>query len=126
MLDSTWAGNLTDMVRFEQEMQIVRDEKLVEAVPEKSEKLVAGLKKLQADFPGLVKNVRDMGLYQGFTLASPAHKSLFLDQALELEELLLLGAGTDSIKLRPVLDVTLADIDLLLTKLRRLLILQSL
>ena len=34
VLDSTWGGHLADMVRFVQEMKIVRREKLIEAVPE--------------------------------------------------------------------------------------------
>ena len=40
--------------------------------------------------------------------------------ALEDEDLLLLGAGTESVRFRPPLDVTLPEIDLLLAKLARL------
>ncbi len=36
VLDSTWGGNLADMVRFVQEMKIVRRENLIEQVPEKA------------------------------------------------------------------------------------------
>ena len=36
VLDSTWGGNLADMVRFCQELKIVRDERLIEQVPAKA------------------------------------------------------------------------------------------
>jgi L-lysine 6-transaminase len=119
ILDSTWGGNLSDMVRFVQEMKIVRREGLIEQVPQKSARLSAGLNDLAASFPELVYNVRGMGLYQGFSLRPPATKSVVIDRALETEDLLLLGAGTNSIRLRPSLSVTEADIDLVVEKLRR-------
>lgn len=121
VLDSTWGGCLADMVRFVQEWKIVREEKLLEAVPHKSALLVQGLGELQRKFPGRVANVRGLGLYQGFTLQPPLQKGAFVERALEQEDLLLLGAGTDSIRLRPHLNVTAEDIRLLLEKLERLL-----
>ena len=42
--------------------------------------------------------------------------------ALDEEDLLLLGVGTQSIRFRPPLDVSAADIELLLEKLRHLLV----
>jgi len=121
VLDSTWGGSLADMVRFVQEWKIVREEKLVEAVPAKAESLVRGLRELQRRHPQRIGNVRGLGLYQGFTLKPPMAKAAFVERALEAEDLLLLGAGTDSIRLRPHLNVSEADIRLLLEKLDRLL-----
>ncbi len=117
ILDSTWGGHLADMVRFVQEMKIVRREKLIEQVPEKTARLRAGLDKLAAAYPNILYNPRGIGLYQGFSLHPPIKKSTFLDTALEQESLLLLGAGTNSIRLRPSLSVTNAEIDLLIDKL---------
>jgi L-lysine 6-transaminase len=117
VLDSTWGGHLADMVRFVQEMKIVRREKLIEAVPAKSEKLRAGLESLADKFSKILFNPRGIGLYQGFSLQSPFSKSKFLDDALEQESLLMLGAGTNSIRLRPTLSVTNEEIDLLIEKL---------
>lgn len=117
VLDSTWGGSLADMVRFCQEWQIVQDEKLIEAVPAKTEYLVARLRELQSAFPGVVSNIRGAGLYQGFSLSTPALKTALVDRALEEESLLLLGAGRHSIRLRPHLHVTTADVDVLVKKL---------
>ena len=56
-------------------------------------------------------------MYQGFSLSTPSLKSALVDRALEEESLLLLGAGRHSIRLRPHLHVSTADVDLLVKKL---------
>lgn len=121
VLDSTWGGALTDMVRFVAEWQIVEDEKLTEQVPAKTEKLVAGLKALEAKYPEKIGNVRGLGLYQGFTVWGRGNKARLVEMALQDENLLLLGAGVYSIRFRPPLDVTAEDITYLLAKLDGLL-----
>jgi len=119
VLDSTWGGCLADMVRFVAEMQIVRDDGLIEQVPAKSARLAAGLRELARRFDALLFNVRGMGLYQGFTMRRPKWRDHLVDVSLQAESLLLLGAGRASIRLRPPLDVTDADIDVLLKRLAR-------
>lgn len=120
VLDSTWGGSLADMVRFMAEWEIVTAERLIEAVPAKTAQLVAGLRDLQQRFPTKLGNVRGLGLYQGFTLKPPLKKGAFIEAALQQERLLLLGAGTDAIRLRPTLSVTAEDIARLLDQLGRL------
>ncbi len=119
VLDSTWGGSLADMVRFVQEMKIIRRENLMEQLPAKTEHLQRGLADLTTKYSKLMYNPRGMGLYQGFSLRPPVRISAFLDHALQEESLLLIGAGTYSIRLRPTLSVTQDEIDLLLAKLDR-------
>jgi L-lysine 6-transaminase len=121
VLDSTWGGALADMVRFVQEMRIVRDERLIEQVPAKGDLLAATLRELERDFPEHVYNVRGLGIYQGFSLRRPEAKNALLSRALEEEDLLLLGAGADTIRLRPHLHVAEHDVMDLGRRLRRLL-----
>lgn len=121
VLDSTWGGSLADMVRFVQELRIVREEKLIEAVPEKTAHLLEMLRGLQKKHPGKVTNIRGQGLYQGFSLSQPALKSALVERALTRESLLLLGAGRVSVRLRPHLNVTHDDIEVLGQKFDRLL-----
>ena len=121
VLDSTWGGTLADMVRFVQEWRIVEDEGLLEQVAPKGKHLFDGLNILVERFPDLISNVRGLGLYQGFTVNDRRNKGRLVDLALESENLLILGAGTDSIRFRPPLDVTLDDIDAMLVKLARVL-----
>ena len=111
VLDSTWGGSLADMVRFCQEWNVVEDEKLVEAAASGGEQLAAGLRELQARFPDIIRNVRGMGLYQGFTLRQPGARAVLAETALQEHDLLLLGAGADSIRTRPNLSVTPAEIN---------------
>lgn len=110
VLDSTWGGTLADMVRFVQEMRIVREEQLIEQVPEKAKCLVGVLTTLARVHKDLIGNVRGMGLYQGFSVRQEAWTKPLIDLARERHELLLLKAGRDSIRLRPSLSVTLDDI----------------
>ncbi len=111
VLDSTWGGSLADMVRFCQEWSVVEDEQLVEAAASGGERLASGLRDLQARFPDTIRNVRGMGLYQGFTLRQPGARGRLTEIALQQHDLLLLGAGADSIRTRPNLSVTPAEID---------------
>jgi len=119
VLDSTWGGSLADMVRFVQEMKIVREERLIEQVAGKAERLRAGLEGLAKKYSRTVYNVRGLGIYQGFSLRPPIGKGALLDLALKEESLLMLGAGTSSIRVRPSLSVTEGEIDLLIDKLDR-------
>ena len=121
VLDSTWGGTLADMVRAVEEFAVVREERLIEQVPAKAERLVAGLDDLIARHPQRLGHRRGLGLYQGFTVFGAGAKAVLIDAALERESLLLLGAGADSIRLRPPLDVGAAEIDGLVAALGRLL-----
>ena len=111
VLDSTWGGSLADMVRFVQEMKIVEREGLIPAARTKGEQLAAGLRGLESEFPTLLSNIRGLGLYQGFSLPNPSLRNRLEEIALQEEHLLLLPAGAISIRTRPNLSVTAADID---------------
>jgi len=110
VLDSTWGGTLADMVRVVQELKIVEEEGLIEAAVAKGEQLAAGLRRL-AEPPSPIYNVRGLGLYQGFSMRSPEAKAELIHEALEGHNLLLLGAGRQSIRTRPNLSVTIEEID---------------
>lgn len=120
VLDSTWGGTLADMVRVVQEMRIVEDENLIALAAEKGERLAAGLRRL-AEPPSPIYNVRGMGLYQGFSMRSPEAKAELIQRAREKHNLLLLGAGRQSIRTRPNLSVTNEEIDRFLDILAELL-----
>ena len=111
VLDSTWGGTLADMVRFVQELCIVEREGLIEAVPARAQHLVDVLQRLAHDYAEVICNVRGLGIYQGFSLRREADKARLIADALQNEDMLLLGAGHDSIRLRPTLGVSDADID---------------
>lgn len=111
VLDSTWGGTLADMVRVVREMEIVEEENLIEAAAVNGERLAAGLNEVATKHPEKMRNVRGLGLYQGFSLDTPDRKAALIDVALREFGLLLLGAGNRSIRTRPNLSVTAAEID---------------
>jgi L-lysine 6-transaminase len=119
ILDSTWGGNLADMVRFCQEMKVVEEEKLLEQIPEKANVMVSGLNGLAEKHADKIYNIRGMGIYQGFSLRHPEKLTDLLDYALEKEKMILLEAGIDTIRFRSALDVTIPEIKLMLEKLDR-------
>jgi L-lysine 6-transaminase len=110
VLDSTWGGNLADMVRVCHEMSIVKAEGLIERAAELGAVLNKGLTEVIAKFE-YASNVRGMGLYQGFSLDTPERKGKLIKVAREEFGLLLLGAGNRSIRTRPNLSVTKDDVD---------------
>jgi L-lysine 6-transaminase len=122
VLDSTWGGSLADMVRFVQEMKIIEREGLVAAAKTKGERLASGLRELAAQHYGIMSNVRGVGLYQGFSMATKELKNRLEEMALCDEGLFLLGAGSRSFRMRPNLSVTEAEIDLFLEILERCLV----
>lgn len=121
VLDSTWGGTLSDMVRVVQEVTILEDERLVEAASQKGDQLAKGLRRLASKRSSPMRNVRGMGLYQGFSLPSPNARAALIERAREKHDLLLLGAGKDAIRTRPNLSVTEQEIDRFLEILSHLL-----
>ena len=116
VLDSTWGGTLADMVRVVREVEIVEEEGLIERAARNGERLAAGLRTLVARYD-VATNVRGLGLYQGISLDSPERKSEAIRIAREEFDLLLLGAGEQSIRTRPNLSVTTEEIDEFLLRL---------
>lgn len=111
VLDSTWGGTLADMVRVVQEVRILEEEGLIAAAARKGRLLAEGLRALAAQPGSPIHNVRGMGLYQGFSLESPEARARLIEQARERYDLLLLGAGRESIRTRPNLSVTEQEIE---------------
>lgn len=111
ILDSTWGGTLADMVRVVREVEIVEQEGLIAKAAANGEKLSAGLQKVVDKFRPITSNVRGLGLYQGFSMDTPEHKAELLRVARDQFGLLLLGAGSRSIRTRSNLSVTAEDIE---------------
>jgi len=114
VLDSTWGGTLADMVRVVREMEILDSEGLVQLAAVNGERLREGLLRLAERYRPIVRNIRGMGLYQGFSTDTPERKAEIVRVARDEFGLLLLGAGHVSIRTRPNLSVTAAEVDLFL------------
>ncbi|MGH9388775.1 MAG: aminotransferase class III-fold pyridoxal phosphate-dependent enzyme, partial [Vicinamibacteria bacterium] len=103
-INSTWGGNLVDMVRFGRYLEIIEEEKLVERSRQVGGHLLAELEMLQAENPGRVSNARGRGLMCAFDLPDSETRDRFKKLAFE-NGLLILGCGSKSIRFRPTLSV---------------------
>jgi L-lysine 6-transaminase len=104
-LNSTWGGNLADMVRAQRYLEIIEDEDLVENAEKRGETLQKGLRELEKRHSG-VTQARGRGLMAAFDLPSPELRGKVLETARN-EGVLALSSGTHSIRFRPAL--TIAD-----------------
>ncbi len=109
-INSTWGGNLVDMVRSKHILRIIEEENLVENSRTVGEHLLNKLKEIQKDFPDIVSNVRGLGLMCSFDLPSAEIRNKFKDACFK-EKLIILGCGEKSIRFRPPLNITKDEID---------------
>jgi L-lysine 6-transaminase len=108
-INSTFGGNLIDMVRCTHILRIIEEEQLVDNARVQGALLLAELQKLAAEFPHLVTNPRGRGLMCAFD-APDSHTRDQLVKAFFQQKLLLVGCGSRSIRFRPHLIVTAAEI----------------
>lgn len=116
-INSTWGGNLTDMVRFQRFLEIIEEDKLVENARSVGEYLLAGLRGLESEFSSRVFNSRGRGLMIAFDTEAVKRKAL-LAKCFELG-LLVLPCGSRSVRFRPPLTLTRSEADAGLDILRR-------
>ena len=110
-LNSTWGGNVVDMVRITLYLEIIAAEDLVNQAATNGDYLVAKLHDIQADFDGLVSNVRGRGLFAAFDLPDGTARDNLADLIIA-EGALILGSGKKTIRFRPHLNITREEIDL--------------
>ena len=108
-LNSTWGGNLVDMVRFGQILNIIEEDQLVTNALNVGSYLLDQLKSLSQVFPQM-KNVRGLGLLCAFDLKDSATRDNVLNVCRDYH-LLLLGSGSHSIRFRSPLIVSKPDVD---------------
>ncbi|MBT3180566.1 MAG: L-lysine 6-transaminase [Candidatus Marinimicrobia bacterium] len=117
-INSTWGGNLVDMVRFTLYLEVIEQERLVQNAAINGEYLQMELQKLETDFEGLVSNVRGSGLFCAYDLPSGSQRDQLIN-LLQEEGALVLGCGFTSIRFRPHLNITKEEIDLGLSMTRK-------
>jgi len=119
-INSTWGGNLVDMVRFGRYLEIIEEEKLVERSRQVGGVLLAELEKLQEENPGRISNARGRGLMCAFDLPDAETRDRFKKLAFE-SGMLILGSGRRSIRFRPTLSVGEEEVEQGMVILRRVL-----
>jgi L-lysine 6-transaminase len=104
-INSTWGGNLVDMVRATRYLEVIEEDHLVENARDVGRQLLAGLQAIQQEYPRLVSNARGRGLMCAFDLPDEDTREKFRNLAHD-NGMLILGCGTRSIRFRPSLTLT--------------------
>ncbi len=120
-INSTWGGNLTDMVRARRILEVMEAEHLVKQAATLGEYLLGGLRTLAESHPALVAHPRGRGLLCAITLPAAGLRDEGLTRLRAEEHGIMLGCGESSLRFRPALTVRVEELDRALAALDRIL-----
>ena len=110
-LNSTWGGGLVDMVRSRRILEIIERDKLIDRAATTGAWFQARLCELRQRHPLLVSNARGRGLMCAIDLPDMTLRDTVIHQLRE-RHVLAIGCGPRSIRFRPALNVTQAELTL--------------
>lgn len=120
-INSTWGGNLVDMVRSRRILEVIEADGLFAHAAEMGAHLRAALEELAQELPGLLHDVRGRGLMCAFSLPAAAQRDGLL-AALWSRGVIALGSGDNTLRFRPALTVSRAEIDEAVSAVREVLL----
>jgi L-lysine 6-transaminase len=109
-INSTWGGNLTDMVRARRILEVIEADGLIERARALGDHLLAGLREIEAKHPA-VSDVRGRGLMCALTLPSAELRNDVVTRLRTEQHVVMLGCGTTSLRVRPALTITAEELD---------------
>ena len=109
-INSTFGGNLTDMIRFKIILETIKDFDLLKNAEIMGSYLSEKLIELEEQFPAFVINSRGTGLFCAFDLPSRTERDNLITE-MHKNNLLILSSGIHSIRFRPHLTVKKSEID---------------
>ena len=107
-INSTWGGNLTDMVRSQRYFEVIEEEKLVDNAAKVGDWFLGELQGFHEAFPELVTNVRGRGLMAAFDLPSGEVRDKALEAFME-RDVMVLSSGHRSARFRPPLNLSMDE-----------------
>jgi L-lysine 6-transaminase len=107
-INSTWGGNLTDMVRAQRYFEIIDEENLVDNAARVGGWFLGELERFQQQYPSLVSNVRGRGLMSAFDLPSGDLRDAAL-KAFMAHDVMVLSSGHRSARFRPALNLSMEE-----------------
>jgi L-lysine 6-transaminase len=117
-INSTWGGNLVDMVRSTAFVNIMTRENTLQNVREQGRTVLEGLHALEARFPGRVTEVRGSGLMCAFDLENGTIRNTLVDTIFK-NGAIILPCGTRSVRFRPPLNISSSEVALALELIER-------
>jgi L-lysine 6-transaminase len=107
-INSTWGGNLTDMVRSQRYFEVIDEEGLVDNAANVGAYFVGELQRFAEEFPNLVSNVRGRGLMAAFDLPSGGVRDAAL-KSFMANDVMVLSSGHLSARFRPSLNLSMDE-----------------
>ncbi len=102
-INSTWGGNLVDMVRFDRILEVIEEENLIDHVAECGEFLQNHLNEWASESE-YVTNPRGKGLFCAIDLPNTHARDEVIKECFK-NGLMILGCGTRTIRFRPSLTI---------------------
>ena len=102
-INSTFGGNLVDMVRCTRYLEIIEEDKLIDNAARMGEKMLSGLEAIAVESGEVINNVRGRGLMIAYDLPDQEKRDIMLDQMFE-NGLIAMKSGNRSIRFRGMLD----------------------
>ena len=99
-INSTWGGNLTDMVRASKILEIIEEDQLCDHAAFEGNYLMQKLTELVNEFNHLISNVRGKGLFCAFDFNSRMQRDNFIKEGI-LRHVMFLGCSEHTIRLGP-------------------------
>ncbi len=115
-INSTWGGNLVDMVRCTQFIKIIERDNIAELVTTVGNHVVSALRTMAKE-TGVFTSVRGKGSLIAFTLPTPEHRAALLNSMMK-SGVIALPCGIRSVRFRLPLIMTVQDADELLHRTR--------
>ena len=109
-INSTWGGNLTDMVRSRRILETIEADGLLANASKAGRHLLDRLEGLAAEFPALVLDPRGRGLMCAFSMPRAALRDDLVSRLWD-RKVIMLASGPDSVRFRPALTVSRDEID---------------
>ena len=109
-INSTWGGNPVDMIRCTQFMKIIQEDNLIENARKIGDYMLESVQELCREFNTLIENPRGKGVLLGFDAKNPQKQSEIWS-AFRDEQLLCLTCGSQTLRFRPHLDLTIEEVD---------------
>jgi L-lysine 6-transaminase len=109
-INSTWGGNLVDMVRSRRILEIIESDDLMVRAGKAGRYLIDRLEGLAAEFPDVVLDVRGRGLMCAFSLPTAAQRDELIRRLWD-RRVIMLASGPTSVRFRPALTVSREEIE---------------
>jgi L-lysine 6-transaminase len=109
-INSTWGGNLVDMVRSRRILEVIEADGLLDCAASTGRYLLGRLHELADEFPRLVLDPRGRGLMCAFSLPTAGERDALISRLWD-RHVIMLASGDRSVRFRPALTVSRSEID---------------